>query len=125
MADLTNFPVEFFMRCLRKIPLHIFYTMMQKQKAKSRGGGGGGIRPEEGSLCQLVLVSGSFLDNTSLLRWPPRCAVSENCDCGHASGLKRLHLQPVVCFSHGGLQELMLMIRSILLASAPINRSCR
>ena len=62
-----------------------------------------------------------FPDSTSLLRWPPWCVIWERRDCAHASGGRTSHLQafPHVS-SHSGLQELMLMILSILLASAPV-----
>ena len=32
MADLTNFPFEFFVQFSHKIPLYLFYTMMQESQ---------------------------------------------------------------------------------------------
>ena len=54
MADLTNFPVELFVRFSHKMPLYIFYTVMQKSqnlpKSQIKGGGGGdtALRPAGG-----------------------------------------------------------------------------
>ena len=53
VADLTNFlPLNFFMRFShKKIPLYLFYTMIQKKskmtKKSNQGGGGDHIKTEQ------------------------------------------------------------------------------